>query len=58
MSVPHCVNAPDSSQAHGAKEWHVVVITVTITVLVLGCAGVSPEWIAATAALLTATTRR
>lgn len=58
MNVPHCVNAPDDGQAHGANEWHVIVITVTITVIVLGCAGVSPDWIAATAALLAALARK
>ncbi|MFE0178507.1 hypothetical protein ACFWZ2_40000 [Streptomyces sp. NPDC059002] len=58
MTVPHCVHAPDGRPKHGANEWHIIVVTVTITVTVLVCAGVSPDWIAATAALLTAFTRR
>lgn len=52
MTVPHCVDAPDGGRAHGAEEWHVVVITVTITVIVSACAGVSPDWITAIAALV------
>lgn len=52
MTVPQCVDAPDGGRAHGAEEWHVVVITVTITVIVLACAGLSPDWITAAAAVV------
>jgi hypothetical protein len=52
MTVPQCVNAPGDGWAHGANEWHRVVIIVTITVIVTVCAGLSPEWITAAAALL------
>ncbi|MGW0902957.1 hypothetical protein [Streptomyces sp. NPDC002853] len=57
MTVPQCVNAPDDGWTHGANEWHVIVITVTIAVIVLACAGVTPEWIAAATALAGVTTR-
>ncbi|MFH8613063.1 hypothetical protein ACH4D5_36905 [Streptomyces sp. NPDC018029] len=57
MTVPQCVNAPDDGRAHGANELHVIVITVTITVIVLACAGVTPDWIAAAAALAGVTSR-
>ncbi|MYW62485.1 hypothetical protein GTY65_00050 [Streptomyces sp. SID8379] len=52
------MHAPDSGRTHGANEWHVIVITVTITVIVLACAGVSPDWIAAAAAVLGALARK
>ncbi len=52
MTVPQCVDSPDGGRAHGAEQWHVVVITVTITVLMLACAGLSPDWITATAAVI------
>ncbi|MEU5900613.1 hypothetical protein [Streptomyces venezuelae] len=52
MTVPQCVNAPDDGWAHGANEWHIVVITVTIIVIVLGCAGVTPDWIITAATLV------
>ncbi|ATL26079.1 hypothetical protein [Streptomyces formicae] len=58
MTVPQCVNAPDDGRAHGAREWHVVVIAVIVTVIVLAHAGLSPDWIAASAALVGAATRR
>jgi hypothetical protein len=47
-----CGHAPDGGWAHGASEWHRVVIIVIITVIVTACAGLSPEWITAAAALL------
>jgi hypothetical protein len=46
------VNAPGDGSVHGAKGWRAVVVTVTVTVIVLVCAGVSPEWISADAALI------
>lgn len=52
MTVPQYVDSPDGRRAHGAERWHIVVITVTITVLVLACAGLSPDWITAAAALV------
>ncbi|MFF5012660.1 hypothetical protein [Streptomyces sp. NPDC001165] len=58
MSVPQCVHAPYDGSEHGTKEWHVIVITVTITVIASACAGMNPNWIAATAALLAAMTRK
>jgi hypothetical protein len=54
MTVPQCVNAPDDGWAHGANEWHRVVIIGTIVVIVTACAGLSADWIMAAAALLTA----
>lgn len=54
MTVPQCVDSPDEGRAHGAKQWDVIVITVTITVLALACAGLSPDWITATAAAVAA----
>lgn len=51
MTVPLCVSAPGEGWAHGASGWHVIVVTVTITVAVLACAGVSPEWLTAVAAV-------
>ncbi|WP_405655728.1 hypothetical protein [Streptomyces sp. RK9] len=57
MTVPQCVDAPDGGQAHGANAWHVVVITVITVVIVLACAGVTPEWITAAAAVCAAVGR-
>ncbi len=54
MTVPLCVGYPEEGPAHGANEWHDVVITVTIIVIVTVCAGLSPDWITAAAALVTA----
>ncbi|MEV3854417.1 hypothetical protein AB0J38_08840 [Streptomyces sp. NPDC050095] len=55
------MNPPAAAPA--GREGRVLVITVTIAVLVLvlACAGVSPEWLAASASLcaaLTEVTRR
>ncbi|MFC9621733.1 hypothetical protein ACFTXM_17640 [Streptomyces sp. NPDC056930] len=54
MTVPQCVNAPNERWAHGANEWHRVLIIVTITVIVTACAGLTPDWITAAATLLAA----
>ncbi|MCQ4211425.1 hypothetical protein [Streptomyces longispororuber] len=56
MTVSRCVDSPSGPWAHGAREWQVVVITVTITVVLLACAGVDPAWPAAAAALVGALT--
>lgn len=58
MTVPEYLHAPNCGPAHSPREWRITVITVIVTVVVLGCAGVSPEWIAATAGLLGAYARR
>lgn len=52
MAVPQCVDAQGEGPAHGATRWHVVVIIVTITVIVLACADVSPEWLSGAAAMI------
>ena len=52
MSVPLCVDAPGEGPAHGAMGWHVIVVIVLITMLVLVNPGVSPEWLTAAAALV------
>lgn len=52
MTVPQCVDAPDDGPARGAKRWHVIVVVVSVTVIVLVRPGVSPEWFAAAAALI------
>ncbi|MFJ7496917.1 hypothetical protein ACIQZB_38400 [Streptomyces sp. NPDC097727] len=54
MTVPQCANAPNEGWAHGANEWHRVVIIVTITVIVMACARLNPDWITAAATLLAA----
>ncbi len=52
MTVPEYLHAPNCGPAHSAQEWRRIVITVTV--IVLGGAGVSPDWIGATAAVLAA----
>jgi hypothetical protein len=52
VTVPRCVDAPGEGPAHGATGWHAVVVIVLITVFVLACTSVSPEWLAAAAALI------
>ncbi|MFF8884066.1 hypothetical protein [Streptomyces flaveolus] len=55
MTVPQCVNSPGEELAHGVRQGRVSIVVVLIVVIVAGCAGVTPEWIAAAAALITAT---
>lgn len=50
--MPQSVDAPEEDQLHDAKGWHVVVIPVVIIVIVLACAGVSPEWVSTGAAVI------
>ena len=52
MTVPQCVDSPGEGPAHGAQGWHVIVVIVLITVFVLACDSVSPEWLSAAAALI------
>ncbi|QUC59016.1 hypothetical protein IOD14_20750 [Streptomyces sp. A2-16] len=52
MEVPQCVDAPGAGTAHDAKGLHVIVVMVLITVIVLACADVSPEWLSGAAALV------
>jgi hypothetical protein len=54
MTVPQCMDALRGRWTHGANGWRGVVVIVTITVIVTMCAGLSPEWVMAAAALLTA----
>lgn len=58
MTVPQCVNYPGEELTHGAMQDRVSIVVVLIVVIVSGCAGVTPEWIAAAAALVTAATAR
>lgn len=55
MTAPLCEAYPTLCATHGATRWHHIVITIVITVTVAGCAGMSPEWLTAIAALLAAT---
>ncbi|GGY90031.1 hypothetical protein [Streptomyces poonensis] len=54
MTVPQCVHALGGDRTHGANGGHRLVVIVTITVIVTACAGLSPEWITAAAAMLAA----
>ncbi|MEV1079904.1 hypothetical protein AB0I98_16905 [Streptomyces sp. NPDC050211] len=47
MNIALCLSDDD-----GARGWRVIVAAVLILVIVLSCAGVSPEWVAASAALI------
>ncbi len=55
MTVPPREAYPTGCSAHGARERHTIVITITITIIVTACAGLSPEWATAIAALITTT---
>ncbi|MGW2787714.1 hypothetical protein ACWC3X_42095 [Streptomyces populi] len=46
---------PGGCPVHGATQWYTVVIIVVIAVVMSACAGLSPDWIVAVAALLAAT---
>ncbi|MFH8410681.1 hypothetical protein ACH4FX_38810 [Streptomyces sp. NPDC018019] len=50
MTVSQC-GATVTDRLPGAREGQVGAVTVTIIVIVTVCAGMSPEWLSAAAAL-------
>jgi hypothetical protein len=47
MTIAQCLLRP-----YGARRLHVVVALVVLILIVLACAGMSPDWVAAAAATI------
>ncbi|WAZ26515.1 hypothetical protein STRCI_008098 [Streptomyces cinnabarinus] len=54
MTALLCETYPGGCPLHGASRWHTVVVIVVIAVIVSACAGLSPDWVVACAAIVAA----